>query len=185
MQIKKTILGIDPGSRKTGFGLIEVQGKTIKYIESGTIKLGDGEFLDRLEILKSKLEEIIQKYTPSEIAMESLIYVKSPTALIKLAQARGVILSCLLNNYKSRFYEYSPNLVKSSAVGHGHADKLGVQKAIKMITGVSNFETDDESDALAVAICHALNNGKVNTTKIPKKRSLGMAASLSHKIKEI
>lgn len=185
MQDQKLILGIDPGSRKTGYGLIAVLGKSIKYIDSGTIKLGNGEFLERLQILKNEITEVLNKYRPSEIAMESLIYVKSPTALIKLAQARGVILSCLVQEYSQNFYEYSPNLVKSSSVGHGHADKQGVQKAIQMITGVSEFETDDESDALAVAICHALNAGKASIPKAKKSKGKGLAASLAHKLKEV
>lgn len=183
MQNERIILGIDPGSRKIGFGLISVSGKSIKYLSSGVINCEDQVQLEKYEIIKNNIEGLILKYKPDEIAMESLIYVKSPTALIKLAQARGVILSCLTKNYKNKFFEYSPNLVKSSAVGHGHADKLGVQKAITMILGIKEFKSDDESDALAVCLCHALNNGKVLVPSAKKSR--GLSQSLSHKTKEI
>jgi crossover junction endodeoxyribonuclease RuvC len=182
----KLILGIDPGSHKTGYGLIEISGKSIKYIKSGTIKLGDGEFFERMLTLKVEMDAVVKECNPTEVALESLIYVKSPTALFKLAQARGVIVSTLLDDFQGKIFEYSPNLVKSSSVGHGHADKKSVQKAISMITGVKEFETDDESDALAVAICHALNNSRVSVTSVrasKKATGRGLSAALAHKVK--
>jgi crossover junction endodeoxyribonuclease RuvC len=90
----------------------------------------------------------------------------------------------MVEKYENRIFEYSPNLVKSSAVGHGHADKESVKKVLDMLLGKRNYETHDESDAVAVALCHILNRGKVST-KAPRSsnKSSGMAGSLAHKIK--
>ena len=117
--------------------------------------------------------------------MESLIYVKSPTALIKLAQTRGIILSALLDRYEHKIFEYSPNLVKSSAVGHGHADKESVRKFLDMVLGKVNYKTYDESDAAAIALCHIMNRSNKLTGNIPGKKSKkvgGLAGALSHKL---
>ncbi len=176
------VLGIDPGSLKMGWGLLESNGRKTTYISSGTLKFSSKLlFLDRLTLIKKEVELLISKTKPDVVSLESLIYVKSPTALIKLAQTRGVIISCLLPKYDGKIFEYSPNLIKSSTVGHGHASKESVQKFIKLLTGVREFETDDESDALAIGICHILNRGNANKGK-SKSRSL--SSSLAHKIRE-
>lgn len=182
------ILGIDPGSITTGWALIKSEGNKLHYVASGVLKFDQKtDFLFRLSEIKEKTKELIDELNPQEIALESLIYVKSPTALIKLAQTRGVILSCLLPKYHERLYEYSPNLVKSTAVGHGHADKQSVQKVLDMLIGKRDYKSHDESDAVAIAVCHALNKGRVMTTKTTKKTkqtsgASGLAAALAHKI---
>jgi crossover junction endodeoxyribonuclease RuvC len=176
------ILGIDPGSVKTGWGLIEIQGRKMNYVASGVLSFnGSDEFLYRLKEIKHKIETLFDDLSPHEVAMESLIFVKSPTALIKLAQTRGVILSAAMKDHADKIFEYSPNLIKSSTTGHGHASKESIQKFLKMTLGVSSFKTHDESDALAVAICHAVNRGKT-PTKTTRTKSRGLAASVKHKI---
>ena len=177
------VLGIDPGSVKTGWALVKSNGNKLEYISSGVLKFdAKVEFLPRLTQIKVEIEKLISTINPDEIAFESLIFVKSPTALIKLAQARGILLSALVEKYENRIYEYAPNLIKSTAVGYGHADKKSVQKFLDMLIGKQNYETDDESDAIAIAICHHLNKGnKKESIKRTKKRG-GLAASLSHKI---
>lgn len=178
-------LGIDPGSITTGWALLKSNGNKVTYVDSGVLKFNSkADFLNRLTEIKLKTEELVQNISPDDISLESLIYVKSPTALIKLAQTRGIILSAIVEKFEGRIFEYSPNLVKSSAVGHGHADKESVKKVLDMLLGKRDYETHDESDAVAVALCHILNRGKVNTksTKTTKKSS-GMAGSLAHKIK--
>lgn len=179
------ILGIDPGSVTTGWGLIDIQGKKISYVASGVLQFdGKTEFMSRLAQIKEKSEKLFGEIAPHEVALESLIFVKSPTALIKLAQTRGIIISAALGNHANNIFEYSPNLIKSSTVGHGHADKESIQKFLKMTLGVTEFKTHDESDALAIAICHAVNRGRemlaTKSTKSSKGR--GLAASLKHKI---
>lgn len=152
------VLGIDPGSRKAGFSVIEVQGKKMTYIASGVMKFDHvDEFIDRLGLIYQACDELIAKYQPEEVAVESLIYVKSVEALSKLAQARGAMIAAFKKESTLKVFEYSPNLIKSSVTGHGHAAKDAVDRSLSMMFGKMTFKTNDESDALAIAVCHALN----------------------------
>lgn len=184
------VLAIDPGSVTAGYALLQKEGRKIYYITSGVMKFNSAdEFLHRVKDIYEKTFELIEKFSPDEIALESLIYVKSPTALIKLAQSRGAMLAALSQKYHQKIFEYSPNLVKSTVSGHGHADKEGIQKVIGQYLGIKVFKTHDESDALAIALCHLLNRGVVQNLPAEKKRSRkqlgnGMANALAHKIKE-
>jgi crossover junction endodeoxyribonuclease RuvC len=151
------ILGIDPGSRSAGYAFIESQGKRVKYLDSGVLKFDHVDtFLDRLPLIYDKFSELIKKHQPDEIALESLIYVKSVSSLAKLAQARGAMAAASMKEMNGKIYEYSPNLVKSTVCGHGHADKQSVEKSLSWLLGQRNYKTHDESDALAIAVCHAL-----------------------------
>lgn len=152
------ILGIDPGSRKAGYALIDVQGKKISYIASGVLKYDHvDEFIDRLGMIYQTCDELMNKFQPDEVSVEALIYVKSVEALSKLAQARGAMIAAFSRTRLGKVYEYSPNTVKSSVTGHGHADKDAIDKAMNMMFGKLTFKTSDESDALAIAVCHAFN----------------------------
>ena len=152
------ILGIDPGSRKAGYALIEVQGRKISYIASGVLKYDHvNEFLERLGMIYQTCDELMNKYQPDEVSIEALIYVKSVDALSKLAQARGAMIAAFSRTRLGKIFEYAPNAVKSSVTGHGHADKEAIDKAMTMMFGKLSFKTSDESDALAIAVCHALN----------------------------
>jgi len=153
------ILGIDPGSRKAGYAVIKVVGRKVEYLASGALRYDKTpEFLDRLGLIYQSVRELCQKYSPDEVALESLIYVKSIPALSKLAQARGAMIAAMSETCLGKIYEYSPNLVKSSVTGHGHAAKEGVEKSLQMIFGSQlDFKTSDESDALAIAVCHFLS----------------------------
>lgn len=152
------ILGIDPGSRKAGYALIEVQGKRMTYLTSGALKYDHvDEFIDRLGLIYQSCEEILKKYNPDEVSVEALIYVKSVEALSKLAQARGAMIAAFSRTHQGKVFEYAPTLVKASVTGHGHASKEAVDKALGLMFGKMNFKTADESDALAIAVCHALN----------------------------
>lgn len=152
------ILGIDPGSRKAGYALIDVQGKKISYISSGVLKYDHvDEFIDRLGMIYRSCDELVKKFQPDEVSIEALIYVKSIEALSKLAQARGAMIAAFSQTKNGKIFEYAPNAIKSSVTGHGHADKESVDKAMNMMFGKMTFKTSDESDALAIAVCHALN----------------------------
>jgi crossover junction endodeoxyribonuclease RuvC len=183
------ILGIDPGSVTAGFAVIEVNGKKIEVVASGSMKFSQKlDFLDRIPEMTSQIRKIILQYKPDEVALESLIYVKSPTALIKLAQSRGAMLAILADHFTNKIYEYSPNEVKSIVSGHGHADKESMQKFVTLTTGKEEFETHDESDAIAVALCHHfLKNNKLLSPKVPKTKNGkgGLKNALQHKIREI
>jgi len=153
------ILGIDPGSRKAGYALIEKNNRKLIYLDSGAMRYDHSlDFLDRLGNIYESCEKLIKEFSPDQIAIESLIYVKSPTSLMKLAQARGAMVAAFMKTHQNNVFEYLPNLVKSSVTGYGHANKESIQKALVMIFGMRVFKTDDESDALAIAACHALNS---------------------------
>ncbi|MFZ4712785.1 MAG: crossover junction endodeoxyribonuclease RuvC [Bacteriovoracaceae bacterium] len=181
------VLGIDPGSRKTGFAFVELRGREFKLLHSGILNFEQYDlFLDRIIPIYEETKKLTTLFPVDAVSMESLIYVKSPTALIKLAQTRGVILSALSEVYAHKIFEYSPNLVKSTTVGHGHADKEGIQKFLDMLLGKRTYKTSDESDAIAIALCHLLKaTSKLPEKKITKlltvkKASRSLKASLSH-----
>jgi crossover junction endodeoxyribonuclease RuvC len=183
------VLAIDPGSVTAGYALLQKEGRKIIYLESGILKFNSkDEFLHRVKDIYDQTLALVEKHVPDEVALESLIFVKSPAALIKLSQSRGTMLAALSQKHHQKIYEYSPNLVKSTVTGHGHADKEGIQKFLLQYFGLSNFETHDESDAVAIALCHLLNRGNmlsmIPKTKKTKSMGNGLASALAHKIKE-
>lgn len=181
------ILGIDPGYRSCGFAIAKLVGKKkIEYIDSGVIK-GHliEDFYERMAFYFSEAQRLVRDYSPDHIALESLIYVKSPTALIKLAHSRGAMIAGFAMEHKHNIYEYSPNEVKLFASGHGHSGKGGVQYIVGQITGKKDFLTHDESDALAVVLCHIMHNPlskeKFQIGKKGKgKKGSSLKNSLSH-----
>jgi crossover junction endodeoxyribonuclease RuvC len=155
------ILGIDPGSRLTGYGCIEKQGSKLIHIAHGTIKLSntsgkqDIPLHDRLLILHQKMNDIIQELRPSVLAIENVFFAKNAVSALKLGQARGAaLLTAAIHGLE--IAEYSPTQVKQAVVGYGQADKDQVAKMIQIILGRIEFKTCDASDALALAISHAL-----------------------------
>lgn len=180
------VLGIDPGSITSGWALLKVEGNKTVHLSSGVLSFDKKtNFLERTSEIKYKFEELIKNLEPDEISLESLIYVKSPTALIKLAQTRGIILSVITEKYANRIFEYSPNFVKSTAVGHGHANKESVRKFLDMVLGKIDYKTHDESDAAAIALCHILNRNNALFEKGRSKKGRatgGLAGALAHKI---
>jgi len=158
--VSQLILGIDPGSIKTGFALIKKEGKRFHYIESGVIKFdAKKDFIYRISNIYADLRELILRIDPDEVAFESLIYVKNVSSLAKLAQARGAMIAACS---KYKMYEYPPTLVKNTVTQDGHASKQGVSKVLEMVFGKIAFKTHDESDALAIALCHGLLGGRQN-----------------------
>lgn len=175
------ILGIDPGSRFAGWGLIKIEGRKIAYVASGCINLSKIEnFLERTGPLLTAVTELCLCYKVDEVALESLIHVKNVSSLSKLAQARGIILSALFSSGIKTPHEYSPNFIKSSVSGNGHADKESISKSVQFILGKKDYQSADETDALAIAICHALNRQAVTT--LPKTKSRSLKHSVAHKI---
>lgn len=184
------VLAIDPGSVTAGYALLQKEGRKIQYIDSGIMKFrSQDDFLHRVKDIYDQTLALLEKYSPDEIALESLIFVKSPTSLMKLAQARGAMLAALTQKFQGKIFEYAPNLVKSSVSGHGHADKEGIQKVLRQYLNVDQFKTHDESDAMAIAFCHLLHEGtikipKTSSRKQSKKGGNSLAGALAHKIKE-
>lgn len=148
------ILGIDPGSRKTGFGIIELDGRTIKHVINGRLKLGNGEFTDRLKQIFEGLEDLIDRYHPQMMVVEKVFLHKNADSALKLGQARGAAICAAVNRELSVF-EYSATQIKKAVVGNGHAKKDQVQYMMSVILNLPEVPEEDAADALACALTHA------------------------------
>ena len=149
------ILGLDPGLRITGWGVIDIEGSSLSHVDHGIVTSKDGEELpSRLVSLYTQLTNIIQCYAPQEAAVEETFVNKNPLSALKLGIARGVVLLAPAHAGLS-VGEYSANKVKKSVVGAGHADKAQVAMMVGRLLPKSGGVTKDAADALAVAICHA------------------------------
>jgi crossover junction endodeoxyribonuclease RuvC len=148
------ILGIDPGSRKTGFGIISVQGSRQTYVASGVIRLPLIALADRLKIIFDSISEIIDSHGPQEVAVEEVFMAKSAGSALKLGQARGAaIVACV--NRELIVAEYTARQIKQAVVGTGAADKEQVQHMVKTLLKLPAAPQEDAADALAAALCHA------------------------------
>ncbi|MCD6485869.1 MAG: crossover junction endodeoxyribonuclease RuvC [Syntrophobacterales bacterium] len=149
------ILGIDPGTRITGYGVVEKGQKGILNVAYGEIRMRRGEPLSAcLKKIYNRLMEIIVEYAPDVIALEDIFYGKNVKSLIKLGQARGVVI--LAASHSSiPLYEYTPLEVKKAIVGYGRAEKIQVQHMVRVILSLKETLPLDASDALAIAICHS------------------------------
>jgi crossover junction endodeoxyribonuclease RuvC len=149
------ILGVDPGLRRTGWGLIDVAGNALGFVAAGTIKAPiEGELALRLVALHAGLTGIVREYTPDEAAVEQTFVNRDATATLKLGQARGIALLVLALAGLS-VAEYAPNAVKKTIVGAGHAEKAQIRAMVRVLLPRAEFDGDDSADALAIAICHA------------------------------
>ena len=149
------ILGLDPGLRRTGWGIVESMGNRLAYVACGSVDTDDKEALAlRLAALYDGLARVLATHKPDEAAVEETFVNAGPRSALKLGQARGI---ALLVPAKAGLpvAEYAPNLVKKSIVGAGRAEKIQVRKMIAVLLPKSEPETDDACDALAVAITHA------------------------------
>jgi crossover junction endodeoxyribonuclease RuvC len=150
------ILGIDPGTRITGYGVIKYNNNNFIKIASGSINLPAKEPIpQRLEIIYSEISKIIKRYKPNEFAIETAFYGKNVQSAMKIGYARGVSILCALHN-NIPASEYSPREIKKSVVGKGAASKEQVSFMIKTLLNIKSEKIKvDESDALAIALCHA------------------------------
>jgi len=167
------ILGIDPGSRITGYGVIKKEGRTLSYLGSGCIKAytpnKDEEkqpFSDRLQIIFAGVSELILQFSPELFAIEEVFMGVNPGGALKLGQARGAAIVAATNNGLA-VAEYSARQIKQSVVGTGAADKSQVQHMVKSILKLPGTPQADAADALAVALCHAHSHELI--TKISTK----------------
>jgi crossover junction endodeoxyribonuclease RuvC len=153
------ILGIDPGSRVTGFGVIEATGNRHRYITSGCIKTKGLDLGGRLFQIFEGLSEIIHTYQPVQAAIEQVFVKENVDSALKLGQARGAALVAMAK-YQLSLAEYAPRLIKKTVVGHGGADKNQIQQMVKVLLCLSDVPQTDAADALAIAICHACHQTK-------------------------
>lgn len=148
------ILGIDPGSRVTGFGLINSIGQKNEYLASGCIRTGEGELPERLQSIFASITQLIEEHCPQEFAIEQVFMGRNADSALKLGQARGVaIVAATQQNLP--VFEYSPRTIKQSVVGAGGADKSQVQHMVQRLLQLPGLPQSDAADALAIALCHA------------------------------
>ena len=153
------ILGIDPGSRITGYGVIETRGNRLLHVDNGAIAtISDAPLALRLQAIHRGLEQVIASYRPDAMAVEQVFLAKNALSALKLGHARGVVLVCGVNAGLPVF-EYSALQVKSAVVGYGRAAKGQVQQMVRALLNLPEIAQEDASDALAVAICHAHSSG--------------------------
>ena len=155
MTHKRRILGLDPGLRFTGWGIIDVQGNQIRHIANGAVRTTDGWALsDRLLQIQDGLQEVMEAYMPVDSAIEETFVNQNPTTTLKLGMARGVAIVSAAK-FGLPVAEYKPNKVKKVVTGVGHANKDQIQMMINVILPGCKIENADAADALAVAICHS------------------------------
>jgi crossover junction endodeoxyribonuclease RuvC len=163
------ILGIDPGLRHTGWGVIEADGSRLSYVAAGAIhsRTGDG-LAERLRELHDGLSAVIAAHRPDEAAVEETFVNRDPQSTLKLGHARGIalVVPALAG---LEVHEYAANLVKKTVVGAGHAETAQIAMMVKVLLPRSDADTADAADALAVAICHAQHRGA-------KKRAAALGA---------
>ncbi|PCH85427.1 MAG: crossover junction endodeoxyribonuclease RuvC [Piscirickettsiaceae bacterium] len=157
------ILGIDPGSRITGYGVIEVNGRDVKYIDSGCIRTGGGELPERLKKIFLGAREIINEYKPQQMAVEQVFMGKNADSALKLGQARASAI-CAAFDDDIVIFEYAARQIKQALVGKGSADKTQVQHMVKVLLKLKGTPQMDASDALAVALCHLHTNQTTRAT---------------------
>jgi crossover junction endodeoxyribonuclease RuvC len=149
------IIGIDPGLRNTGWGVIDSLGNSLRFVASGTVKSDNKlDLASRLNQLYDGLETVLHEFQPFEAAVENTFVNKDATATLKLGQARGIAMLAPARA-GLRVAEYAPNAVKKAVIGVGHGDKKQILMMVKMLIPKATFDSDHAADALAIAICHA------------------------------
>ncbi|MBP9722704.1 MAG: crossover junction endodeoxyribonuclease RuvC [Gammaproteobacteria bacterium] len=182
------ILGIDPGSRKMGFGVITVQNDRFNYLDSGVIivPLEDPEsdsshFSHRLGFIHTAIVSLITKYNPNYFAIEEVFVHKNSSSALKLGQARGAAIVAAVN-HNIQVCEYSARLIKQAVVGKGSADKYQIQQMVRILLNLHYMPKTDEADALAIAICHAnSNHERLNNKLFEAEQYLNKVGSKSSK----
>ncbi len=155
MTFANRIIGIDPGLRRTGWGVIECEGTRLSFVACGSVNSDEKESLSaRLACIHKGLTEIIGRYTPQEAAVEETFVNADPRSALKLGQARGIAL-VVPAQAGLTVAEYAPNLIKKTIVGAGRAEKAQIRLMIRVLMPKADPQSDDASDALAIAICHA------------------------------
>lgn len=148
------ILGIDPGSRATGYGVIDSDGSRSRHVASGCIRTTGEQFTERLGEIFLGIRQVIDAHQPDQVAIEQVFVSKNPSSALKLGQARGAAIAAAVT-LSLPVHEYTPRSVKQALVGSGGADKEQVQHMIRILLSLQQKMGLDESDALAIALCHA------------------------------
>ncbi len=148
------ILGIDPGSRLTGYGIIDFFPSGYRYVTSGTLKITGDNFPQKLKQIFDGILQVTNEYQPEQMAIEQVFMSKNADSALKLGQARGAAI-CAVQMHDIPVFEYAARQVKQTIVGKGGADKIQVQQMVKILLNIQGNMQIDASDALGIAICHA------------------------------
>lgn len=150
------VLGIDPGSRITGYGIVQEINRKLLYVDSGCIRTSTEDFSQRLLQIFNGICQLMDEYSPTEVAIERVFTYKNPSSALKLGHARGVaMVACA--SHRVALHEYSPREVKQSLVGFGGADKEQVKNMVVNLLSLTKDPQSDAADALGIAICHFHN----------------------------
>ena len=160
---------IDPGSRTTGFGIIEVDGERVTAVHHGVIRTGGGEFPQRLGVIFRGILDLIAEYAPDQVAIENVFVSRNAGSALKLGQARGAAV-CAAISSELPVAEYAPRSVKQAIVGKGSADKVQVQHMISVLLQLDERPDEDAADALAVALCHQHTQQTTNRMQALQQR---------------
>ena len=155
------IIGIDPGSRLTGYGIIRKEGQKLSFVDAGTIRTETTEMPERLKRIFAGIDRIVKFHGPTEAAVEQVFMANNPDSALKLGQARGAAIAALVN-LDLQVAEYTARQIKQSVVGYGAAEKEQVQMMVMKILNLSICPQADAADALAAAICHAHASGSMS-----------------------
>ena len=167
------VLGIDPGLRALGWGVIDADGARLSHVANGICRSGEGALADRLLTLYRELSDLVARFAPDAAAVEQTFVNRDGAATLKLGQARGIAL-LVPAEAGIAVGEYAPNAVKKTVVGVGHADKRQVAHMVKMQLPGANLAGPDAADALAIAICHAFH---LQTARATARAELKVRAS--------
>jgi len=173
------ILGIDPGSRITGYGIINAVGDNLEYLASGHVKITGDALPSRLGQIYRAVDEIIETYAPQQFAIEKVFMSNNADSALKLGQARGVAMVVAVNHFLP-VSEYSARQVKQAVVGQGAAEKVQVQHMVARILQLPGLPQADAADALAVALCHAntqVSLVRLASSQLPGRRQLAQQPS--------
>ncbi len=168
------LLGLDPGLRATGWGVVDAEGNLLSAVANGTVRTdGKAPLAERLYVIFSAIKEIIREYSPQECAIEETFVNKNPLSTLKLGHARA---AAMLAGADANLpvAEYAPNAVKKAIVGAGHADKQQMGAMVRMLLPGHIPESEDAADALAVAICHA--HHRVSAERLAKAIAGGQSS---------
>lgn len=149
------MLGIDPGSQRTGFGVLDVTGSRLRYVASGVIRTSQAGFAARLCEIFRCMQTVVEQYQPQQIAIEKVFVNRNPDSALKLGQARGAAI-CGTADANAEVFEYATRQIKQAVVGSGSAEKAQVQLMMRTLLKLDGPVAVDAADALAAAVCHAL-----------------------------
>jgi crossover junction endodeoxyribonuclease RuvC len=154
------IVGIDPGSRKTGYGVISVEGNRFRCVDYGVIATGERSFPDKLKLIHAGLGALMARHLPEAVAVEEIFHAANARSALMLGQARGIVLLAVAEAGVP-LAEYTALQIKKSVVGYGKADKTQVQMMVRRLLNLkADPEPLDASDALAIALCHGFNRSR-------------------------